>query len=68
LTIGQPERLRGPLHANTQGEKDTRQEIVTDVRSTDGLDKEDAVPADRATNPPDEEAKTVAPRQTPIPK
>jgi len=32
-----------PLHANTQGEG-TRHEMVTDVGSTDGLDKEDAVP------------------------
>jgi len=40
-----------PLHANTQGEEGTRQEMATDVGNTDGLD-EDAVPADGATNPP----------------
>ena len=43
------------LHANTQGEEGTRQEMVTDVGSTDGLDNEDAVSADGATNPPDED-------------
>ena len=53
-----------PLHANTQGEGGTRQEIVTDVGSTDGLDNEDAVPADGATNPPDEDPKTDDPGQT----
>jgi len=54
-----------PLHANTKGEEGTRQEMVTDVGSTDGLDNEDAVPADGATNPPDEDRKTEDPGQTP---
>jgi len=54
-----------PLHANTQGEEDTRQEMVTVVGSTDGLDNEDAVPADAATNPPDEDPKTDDPGQPP---
>ena len=53
-----------PLHANTQGEG-ARQEIVTDVERTDGLDNEDTVPADGATNPPDEDSKTDDPGQTP---
>jgi hypothetical protein len=39
--------------------------MVTDVGSTDGLDNEDAVPADGATNPPDEDPKTDDPGQTP---
>ena len=52
-----------PLHANTQGEG-TRQEVVTDVGSTDGLDNEDAVPAEGATNPPVEDPKTDDPGQT----
>jgi len=39
--------------------------MVTDVGSTDGLDNEDAVPADSATNPPDEDPKTDDPAQTP---
>ena len=54
-----------PLHANTQGEEGNRQEMVTDVGSTDGLDNEDAVPADGATNLPDEDPKTDDPGQTP---
>jgi len=54
-----------PLHASTQGEEGTRQEMVTDVGGTDGLDNEDAVPADSATNPPDEDPKTDDPGQTP---
>jgi len=53
------------LHANTQGEEGTKQEMVTDVGSTDGLDNDDAVPADGATNPPDEDPKTDEPGQTP---
>ena len=53
-----------PLHANTQKEG-TRQETVTDIGTTDGLDKEDTVPADGATNPPDEDPKTEEPGQTP---
>jgi len=53
-----------PLHANTQGEG-TREEMVTDVGSTDELDNEDTVPADGATNPPDEDPKTDDPGQTP---
>ena len=54
-----------PLHVNTQGEEGTRQEMVTDVGSADGLDKKDAMPADGATNPPDENPKTDDPGQTP---
>ena len=54
------------LHANTQGEEGTRQEMVTNVGSTDGLDNEDAVPADGATNPPDEDPNTDDPGQTPF--
>ena len=54
-----------PLHANTQGEEGTKQEMVTDVGSRDGLDNEDAVPADGATSPPDEDPKTDDPEQTP---
>ena len=54
-----------PLHANRQGEEDTRQEMVTDVGGTDGLDNEDAVPTDGATNPLDEDPKTDVPGQTP---
>jgi len=54
-----------PLHANTQVEEGTRQEKVTDGESTDGLENEDAVPADGATNPPNEEPKTDDPGQTP---
>jgi len=50
-----------PLHANTQREECTRQEMVTDVGSTDGLDNENAVPADGATNPPIEDPKTDDP-------
>ena len=38
--------------------------MVTDVGSTDGLDKEDAVPADGATNPPDEDHKSDDAGQT----
>ena len=53
-----------PLHANSQGEG-TRQEMATDVGSTDGLDNEDAVLADGATNPPDESLTTKDPGQTP---
>jgi len=53
------------LHANTQGEESTRQEMVTDLGSTDGLDNEDAVPADGANNPQDEDPKTDDPGQTP---
>jgi len=53
------------LHANTQGEEGTRQEILTDVGSSDGPDNEDAVPANVATNPPDEDPKTDDPGQTP---
>ena len=53
------------LHANTHGEEGTRQEMVTGVGRTDGLDNEDAVPADGATNPPDEELKTDDPGQAP---
>jgi len=57
-----------PLHANSQGEEGTRQEMVTDVViqpvCTDGLDNEDTVPADGATNPPDEDPKTHDPGQT----
>ena len=53
------------LHANTQGEEGTRQEMVTDVGSTDVLDNEDALPADCATNPPDEDPKTDDQGQTP---
>jgi len=53
-----------PLHANSQGEKGTRQKMVTDVGSTDGLNNEDAVPADGATNPSDEDPKTDDPGQT----
>jgi len=37
--------------------------MVTDVGSTDGLDNEDAVPADGATNPLDEDPKTDDPGQ-----
>jgi hypothetical protein len=40
--------------------------MVTDVGSTDGLDYEDAVPADGAINPPDEVPKTDYPGQTPF--
>jgi len=47
-----------PLYANTKGEG-TRQEM------TDGLDNQDAVPADGATNPPDESPTTDDSRQTP---
>jgi len=54
-----------PLHANTQGEEGTGQEMVTDVGSTDGLDNEDAVPADGATNPPAEDPKTDDPEPIP---
>ena len=54
-----------PLHENTQEEEGTRQEIVTAVGRTDGLDKENAMPADRATNPPHEDPKTDEPGQTP---
>jgi len=36
----------------------------TDVESTDGLDKEDAVPADGTTNPPDEDPKADDPGQS----
>ena len=54
----------GTLHANRQGEEGTRQEMVTDVGSTDGLDNEDAVPADGAANPPDADPKTDDPGQT----
>jgi len=39
--------------------------MVTDVGSTDGLDNEDAVPADGAVNPPDEDHKTDDSGQTP---
>ena len=53
-----------PLNANTQGEG-TRQEPVTDVGSTDGLEKEDAVPTDGTTNSPDEEPKMDDPEQVP---
>jgi len=55
-----------PLHANTQGEERTGQEMVTDVGNTDGLDNEDAVLADGATNPLDEDPKTDDPEQTPF--
>jgi len=55
------------LHANTQGEEGTRQEMATDVGSADGLD-EDALPADGATNPPDESRTTDDSRKKPIPK
>jgi len=37
---------------------------VTDVGSTDGLDNEDAVPADGTTNSQDEDPKTDDPGQT----
>ena len=40
-----------PQHANTQGEEDTRQEIVTDVGNTDGLDNEDACSGGRRNQP-----------------
>ena len=53
-----------PLHANTQ-EEGTRLEMVTIVGSTDGLDNEDALPAEGATNPPDENPKTDDPGHTP---
>jgi hypothetical protein len=49
----------------TGKEKKARQETVTDVGSTDGLDNEDAVPADGATNPPDEDPKTDDPVEIP---
>jgi hypothetical protein len=39
--------------------------MVTDVGSTNGLDNEDAVPADGATSPPDEDPKTDDPGQAP---
>jgi hypothetical protein len=39
--------------------------MVTDVGSTDGLDNEEAVPADGTTNPPGEDPKTDDPGQTP---
>jgi len=39
--------------------------MATDVGSTDGFDNEDSVPADGATNPPDESPTTDDPRQTP---
>ena len=52
-----------PLHANSQGEEGTRQEMATDFRSTDGLD-EDAVSADGATNCPDEDPISDDPGQT----
>jgi len=55
-----------PLHANTQGEEGTRQEMATDVGNTDGLDDEDAVPADGATNRPDEDPKTDNPVLSPF--
>jgi hypothetical protein len=51
------------LHANTQGEEGTRQEMATDFRSTDGLD-EDAVSADGATNCSDEDPISDDPGQT----
>jgi len=41
------------LRANTQQEG-ARQETATDVGSADGLDKDDAVPADGMTTHPDE--------------
>jgi hypothetical protein len=53
------------LHANTQGEEGTRQEMVTNVGSTDGLDNEDAIPAYRPTIPPDKDPKTDDTGQTP---
>jgi hypothetical protein len=53
------------LHANRQGEEGTRQEIVTDIGSTDGLDKEDAVSADGASNPSDENLTKDDPGKTP---
>jgi hypothetical protein len=52
------------MHANTQGEG-TRQGMVTDVGSTNWLDNKDAVPADGATNPPNEDTKTDDLRQNP---
>ena len=54
-----------PLHANTQVEEGTRQEMVTDVGSTDGLDNENAFPVNGAQNPPDEDPKMGDPGQTP---
>ena len=44
LTIGQTDRLRDPMHANTQGEEGARQEMVTDVGRTDRLDKRTQCP------------------------
>jgi len=46
------------LHANTLGVEGARQETATDVGNKDGLDKDDSLPADSATTPPDEEATT----------
>ena len=46
------------LHTDTQGKEGTRQEMVTYVGSTDGLDNEHAVRADGAINSPDEDPKT----------
>jgi len=40
--------------------------MVTDVGTTEWLDKVDAVPAYGATNPPDEDPKTDYPGQTPF--
>ena len=54
------------LHTKTQGEEGTRQEMVTDVGSTDGLENENVVPADGVTNPPVQDPKTDDPGQTPF--